>query len=108
MPAVCKYNSSANTERQTKVCGILWSEGQVADILKEKGLVQGEADLGDVLDAVIRELGLPRSLKSVGVEGDETLQGLAKNSLRDPWCVTNPRPLKEQAEVMKILAMAAG
>jgi alcohol dehydrogenase class IV len=109
LPAVCKYNVSANAERQAKVSSILWSEDQVASVLRERGLIQDEADLGDVLDAVIKELGLPRSLKSVGVQSDEELlQGLAKNSLQDPWCVTNPRPLERQAEVMKILAMVAG
>jgi len=108
LPAVCKYNVLANAERQAKVSEILWSEDRVASVLKERGLNRDEADLGDVLDAVIKELGLPRSLKSVGVQSDEKLlQGLAENSLQDPWCVTNPRPLKEQAEVMKILAMVA-
>lgn len=103
LPAVCKYNVSANAERQAKVTSVLWSDDEVASVLKRKGLTPSDADLGDILDVVISELGMPRSLKAVGVEGEEALRKLAENSLKDPWCVTNPRPLKEQAEVLKIL-----
>ena len=53
------------------------------------------ADLGDVLDAVIRELGMPQSLKDVGV-GREKLDGLAENSLHDRWCISNPVSLREK------------
>jgi alcohol dehydrogenase class IV len=105
LPAVCKYNVSANAERQALASDILWSDDKVSSVLLERGLVKGEADLGDALHAVIRELGLPRSLKEVKVEGEETVQKLAQNSLKDHWCVSNPRPLREQAEVMKILEM---
>jgi alcohol dehydrogenase class IV len=100
---VCRYNVSANAERQALASDILWSDDKVSSVLLERGLVKGEADLGDALDAVIRELGLPRSLKDVNVEGEETVQKLAQNSLKDHWCLSNPRPLREQAEVMKIL-----
>jgi alcohol dehydrogenase class IV len=105
LPAVCKYNVSANAERQALASDVLWSDEKVSSVMRERGLVEGEADLGDDLDAVIRELGLPRSLKDVKVEGEETVQKLAQNSLKDHWCVSNPRPLREQAEVMKILEM---
>jgi len=108
LPAVCKYNVSANAERQALASNILWSDEDVSAVLRARGLVQGEADLGDALDAVVRELGLPRTLKDVKVEGDETVHKLAQNSLQDHWCVTNPRPLKEEAEVMKILDMVRG
>lgn len=105
LPAVCKYNVSANTERQELASKILWSDEQVSSVLRDRGLVEGKADLGDALDAVIRELGLPRTLKDVEVEGEEAVQKLAQNSLKDHWCISNPRPLLEQAEIMKILDM---
>jgi alcohol dehydrogenase class IV len=108
LPAVCKYNVSANAERQALVSKILWSDEKVSSVLRERGLVEGEADLGDALDAVVRELGLPRNLKDVKVEGEETVQKLAQNSLKDHWCISNPRPLREQAEVLKILDMVRG
>lgn len=66
-----------------------------------------KADLGDVLDAIIRELGMPRSLADVGV-GRDQLDGLAVNSLKDRWCVTNPVPLKEKGQVLEILEMVIG
>jgi alcohol dehydrogenase class IV len=108
LPAVCKYNVSVNVDRQALASNIFWSDKDVSGVLRARGLVQGKADLGDALDAVVRELGLPRTLKDVKVGGEETVQKLAQNSLQDHWCVTNPRPLKEQAEVMKILEMVRG
>lgn len=108
LPAVCKYNVSANAERQALVSKILWSDKQVSSVLRERGLVEGKVDLGDALDAIIRELDLPRTLKDVKVEGELTVQKLAQNSLKDHWCMSNPRPLVEQLEVMKILNMVRG
>lgn len=107
LPAVCKYNVSANAEQQAKVCKVLWEEGTVAEVLRWRGLEDGRADLGDVLDAVISELGMPRSLRDVGV-GPEKMDLLAENSLHDEWCKKNPTPLTEKAQVMEILEMIRG
>lgn len=65
-----------------------------------------EVDLGDVLDAVIRELGLPRSLQAVGV-GRDQFDALAEHSLYDRWCQTNVVPLQEKGQVLEILEMVA-
>lgn len=62
------------------------------------------ADLGDILDAVIRELGMPRTLKEVGI-GRDKLDLLADNSLRDHWIKTNAQPITEKSQVMEILEM---
>lgn len=62
------------------------------------------ADLGDILDAIIRELGMPRSLKEVGI-GRDRLDLLAENSLRDHWIKTNAKPITEKSQVMEILEM---
>ncbi|PYI04906.1 putative Fe-containing alcohol dehydrogenase [Aspergillus sclerotiicarbonarius CBS 121057] len=119
LPAVCKYNAKhrANNERQDKLRGFLLRQEGVAEAVKrwypgkdnnnatddDKGGMD-KADLGDVLDAIIRELGLPRTLKEVGV-GRDQLDGLAENSLRDRWCRTNPVPLVEKEQVLEILEM---
>lgn len=108
LPAVCKHNKSANGEKQKKVLEILWPDDSVKEVLVSKGLEQEVADLGDVLDAIISSLGMPRSLKAVGVEGEEKLDRLAENSLHDKWCATNPKPLTEKAQVMEILEMVKG
>ncbi|GAD96795.1 Fe-containing alcohol dehydrogenase, putative [Paecilomyces variotii No. 5] len=109
LPAVCKYNASknANNDRQQRVLEFLTSDPIVSGVLQGRQIDVAKADLGDVLDAIIRELGLPRSLAEVGV-GRDKLDGLAVNSLKDHWCVTNPVPLKEKGQVLEILEMVVG
>lgn len=106
---MCKYNASknANNERQDLVRQFLVSDAVVADVLARSRVDTESADLGDVLDAVIRDLGMPRTLKDVGV-GREKLDGLAENSLHDRWCVSNPVSLREKGQVLEILEMVVG
>ena len=108
LPSVCKYNAKykANVERQKYVTALLWAIPVVRDFLGARGLVEEAADLGDVLDAVIRELGMPRSLREVGV-GRERFAELAVNSLSDPLLPTNPVPIHSKEQVMEILEMCA-
>ena len=110
LPAVCKFNAihGANIPRQKRVFDFLTSYPTVTGVLDSRGVNISQADLGDVLDAVIRELGLPRSLKEVGVEGYEKLDKLAAHSLHDRWCKTNPVPLQEKEQVWEILTMVEG
>jgi alcohol dehydrogenase class IV len=107
LPAVCKFNAAhkANIPRQKRVFDFLVAQPIVSDLLKSCHVDVSTADLGDVLDAVIRELGMPRSLKDVGVEGYEKLDTLAAHSLHDRWCKTNPVPLEEKEQVWEILRM---
>ena len=106
LPAVCKYNFErmANVERQQNVADILWRYPEVQDAFNSKGLTRGQAQLSHVLDAIIRELGMPRSLKDVGV-GRDKIDRLAENSLHDRWVPTNPVPLKEKHQVVELLEM---
>ncbi|KAL4885831.1 alcohol dehydrogenase [Aspergillus karnatakaensis] len=106
LPAVCKYNAkyNANNERQARLRDFLLKQDIVVKVVESRGLQKDTADLGDVLDAVIRELGMPRSLKEVGV-GRDKLDGLAQNSLADRWVRTNPVPLNEKEQVLEILEM---
>ena len=106
LPAVCKYNQSVNAKQQQKVKEILRSDGEVHKVLQDAGLNE-EADLGDMLDAVFRFLGMPRTLKEFNI-GDDQLGPLAENSLHDRWLPTNPRPLTEKAQVMEVLEMVKG
>ncbi|KAI9731795.1 MAG: hypothetical protein M1834_004584 [Cirrosporium novae-zelandiae] len=111
LPAVCKYNLHHGDEtarkRQDAVRELLWEDGETKAVLQRRGLDECKADLGDVLDAVVKELGMPRSLKDVKV-GRDKLDQLAENSLHDPWCADNPVPLKEKSQVLEILEMALG
>lgn len=92
-PAVMKYNmkhgDAAVAKRQDKVKQILWSEPEVSAMLEGSGLRQDQADLGDVMDAVIRALGLPRSLKEVSVD-PKLIPTLSQRALADFWSPTNP------------------
>lgn len=107
LPAVCRYNQKVNGTQQTKVVKILRSQEDVSKLLREEGLDKESASLSDVLDVIIRELGMPRTLKEVGV-GRDKLDALAVNSLEDKWCQTNPIPLTEKQQVLDILETVVG
>ncbi|KAJ5813326.1 uncharacterized protein N7503_000076 [Penicillium pulvis] len=106
LPAVCKFNAAhnANRERQAIVRDFLVRDPVVLELLQTRSLSVEQSDLGDILDAIIRELGMPRSLSDVRV-GRDKLDGLAAHSLHDRWCQSNPVPLKEKSQVLEILEM---
>ncbi|OAL32864.1 hypothetical protein AYO20_07655 [Fonsecaea nubica] len=105
-PTVMKYNASVNGHRQQRALNALWSDPYIRETLETHcNLTQSSADLGDVLDALFRQFGMPRTLKEVGVEGQEKLTDLARKCLEDPWCRTNPIPLVTEEQVMKILKL---
>ncbi|OJD31074.1 alcohol dehydrogenase [Diplodia corticola] len=118
LPAVCAFNArhsiDAESEahamgisaKQERVLDALWTEPKVAAALTSRGLTKGKADLSACLDAVISELGMPRSLGAVGV-GKDKFDELASSSLKDRWCQTNAVPLRQKAQVMEILEMCA-
>ncbi|ORY01283.1 putative Fe-containing alcohol dehydrogenase [Clohesyomyces aquaticus] len=109
-PAVMKYNikyGSSNAEiagRQEKVKQIMWSEPEVVKALEAGGLSQNSADLGDLLDVIIRALGLPRTLTELEIDKD-LIPALSKRALDDFWSPTNPVPLLEASQVQEILEM---
>jgi alcohol dehydrogenase class IV len=105
-PSVMKYNARVNANRQQRALNALWSDSYIRQSLESQGnLRESSADLGDALDAIFREFCMPRTLKEVGVEGDEKLRELARKCLEDPWCRTNPIPLLTEEQVMEILKM---
>ncbi|KAJ5677676.1 uncharacterized protein N7477_003309 [Penicillium maclennaniae] len=106
LPAVCKFNAkyNSNRDRQARVREFLIQDPVVSEVLRARNVNSETADLGDILDAVIREIGMPRSLSDVKV-GRDKLDALAAHSLHDRWCQTNPVPLKEKEQVLEILEM---
>ena len=119
LPWVCKYNANLsltdnNAAQQDHVNNLLWDQDIVARVLKERGLQRATADLGDTLLAVFRELGMPTTLREVGIgigeegKGDEQLDALAEKTLKDHAALTNPVPLKRKEQVREILDMALG
>ncbi|KAI7569505.1 hypothetical protein KC317_g3277 [Hortaea werneckii] len=107
LPAVLKYNARVNAEKQERMKAALWDESSVSSVLRERGLTQSQSDLADALDAVFRELGMPRSLNEKGI-GKDRYSTLAKNSLKDPCCTANPIPITKEEQVLEILVMCAG
>ena len=86
-----RWNRSANADRQALVAAAMGQPGK---------------DAGDVLDAFIRGLGMPRSLSEVKV-GPEHFERIAKQAMGTPWVPRNPRPIPGPAEVREILELAA-
>jgi alcohol dehydrogenase class IV len=93
--------------RQERLYKFLLEQEIVREVMNKYGTDPASSDLGDVLDVVIRELGMPRSLKDVGV-GRDKLDVLAENSLEDRCCKSNPVPLEDKGQVLEILEMVVG
>ncbi|KAI0123909.1 putative Fe-containing alcohol dehydrogenase [Xylariales sp. AK1849] len=104
LPAVCKYNyeQGANRERQEAIVDLLWKDQKAIALFEESDLGK-EADLGDLLDAIIRALGMPRTLKEFDI-GKDDFDLIAEHSLQDRWVMTNPASLNKVG-VLEILNM---
>lgn len=91
LPSVMRWNKQANADRQALISIAMGRPGE---------------DAGDVLDAFIGGLGMPRSLSAADV-GPEHFDKIAEQSMGTPWIPRNPRPIPTPAEVREILEMAA-
>jgi maleylacetate reductase len=91
LPSVMRWNKSANAERQALVAAAMG---------------RPDEDAGDVLDAFIRNLGMPRSLSEVKVR-PEHFDRIALAAMATPWVPRNPRKIEGPAQVREILDMAA-
>lgn len=91
LPYVMRWNKSVNAERQAVVSEALGRPG---------------VDAGDALHELISGLGLPRTLKEVGV-GPSQFDLLAENTMHDRWTYTNPRKINGPGDIKAILEMAA-
>jgi len=88
---VMRWNARDNAERQMIVAAAMGHPGH---------------DAGDVLDAFIRSLGMPRSLADVKVSSDH-FDAIAEQAMRTPWVPRNPRKIDGPAQVREILTLAA-
>ena len=91
LPSVMRWNKPANAARQALVAAAMGHP---------------DADAGDVLDAFIRNLGMPRSLRDVKV-GPEHFDRIAQAAMATPWVPRNPRKIEGPAQVREILEMTA-
>jgi len=91
LPFVMRWNRVTNAGRQALVANAMGHAGE---------------DAGDVLDDFIRGLGMPRSLREVGV-GPEHFERISEQAMGTPWIPRNPRRIEGPAQVREILALAA-
>jgi alcohol dehydrogenase class IV len=110
LPAVCKYNAPVNGEQQARLAACLWEMPECEKVFQEGGIESKAAahDLSDLLDRIIRRLGLPRSLAERNLNSEETMQMLAKTSMHDQSVHTNPRKIESSEDVLEILRMVRG
>jgi maleylacetate reductase len=90
LPHVLRFNSAVNAERQAMVAEALSRKGEAA---------------ADIIAEFIQALGLPRTLRDVGVRRDQ-LDEIARLSMHDRWIHTNPRPIDGPAVVRMLLEQA--
>ena len=90
LPYVLQWNESVNGARQADIAAALGQEG---------------ASAADILDRFIASLGMPRSLRDVGV-AEAQLPQLAENCMLDDWTFSNPRKIDSPDQVMEILKLA--
>jgi len=91
LPAVMHWNKSANADRQALIAAAMGHPGE---------------DAGDVLDALITGLGMPRSLGTSGIH-PENFTLIAEQAMNTPWVPRNPRPITGPAQIREILELAA-
>ncbi len=89
-PAVLDFNHEVNAHRQEMISECFGQPGERA---------------GALVDAFITGLGMPRSLRAVGI-GEDQLDHIAEYTMLDFWARTNPRPVNEPSDVRQILDMA--
>lgn len=89
-PYVLSWNAEHDTSRQVRIVQCL-------------GNTHGTAS--EALDALIRSLGMPRTLAEVGV-GEERFQQVANHTMLDAYARTNPRPVRSPADILEILRRA--
>ena len=91
LPSVLRWNLPANAERQKRVGEAFGQPGAAA---------------GDLVEGLVKSLGLPGRLSEVGV-GRDRFREIAEKSMHDRAVLNNPRPIQGPDQVMEILELAA-
>jgi maleylacetate reductase len=91
MPSVLRYNRPATGEAQKSIAAALRAP---------------ELDASDAFSAFVGKLGLPRKLSDVGV-GEDRFGRIGENAMLSIFTRSNPQPIREVADVVQILRLAA-
>ncbi len=99
LPHTMRYNLDACADRQRLIAQAIGvANSAMSD--EEAGLAAAHA-----VDALCRELHLPRSLREVGVPEDG-LEYIAAATLHDRSLSTNPKPISDAGPIMEVLRAA--
>jgi maleylacetate reductase len=91
LPSVLRWNLPVNADRQKRV---------------SEAFGKPDMPAADLVAGLVAALGLPQRLADVGVAKDR-FREIAEKSMHDRAVLNNPRPIKEPAQVMEILELAA-
>lgn len=91
-PYVQAWNAVVNADRQKRISAALGHP---------------EKPASELLDTLIRGLGMPRTLREVGVD-ESQFPLIAEYTLEDMWGRTNPRPIRNADDVIEVLHLALG
>jgi maleylacetate reductase len=91
MPSVLRYNRPATDAAQKSI----------AEALRAPQL-----EASDAFAAFIGKLGLPRKLSDVGI-GEDKFKLIGENAMLSIFTRSNPQPIREPADVVTILQLAA-
>jgi maleylacetate reductase len=90
LPAVLKWSEPAARDQQAVVSAVL-----------------GGPTAAQAVGGLVRRLGLPTDLRSVGI-GREQFRAIAEHTLHDAGVRTSPRPITGADDIVEILELAAG
>jgi maleylacetate reductase len=91
LPAVLAWNAGANPAGERLVAELVGAPDRPA---------------AEAVKALCRELGLPTTLREVGVRPGQ-FEAIAEHTMTDRGVRSNPRPITSAADVVEILKLAA-
>jgi maleylacetate reductase len=91
LPSVLRWNLPANADRQKRI---------------SEAFGRPDVSAADLVAKLVDTLGLPGRLADVGV-GRDRFQEIAEKAMHDRAVLNNPRPIKQPAQVVEILELAA-
>jgi maleylacetate reductase len=90
LPHILRYNASVNGDRQAQLAATIG---------------QPQTPLAEIIAELVVHLQLPSSLRAAGVS-ESVLGAVADAALHDPLLRSNPRPITELPDILKLLRQA--
>ena len=73
--------------------------------IRDRSLGQPEVSAADLVEALIKDLGLPARLRDVGVKR-EHFEAIARGGMQNMMVRSNPRPVDRPEDILEILELA--